>query len=696
MTVPGTTSPRMPARAPSPDLSPTSAHPRALDAESFPPNGQARVLIENVRPEIDAGRYPIKRVLGDRVGIQADVFADGHDVVVAMLRYRRETESEWVEVPMHPLPNDRWEGEFKVVELGRYRYTVLGWVDHFRSWRRDFERRLPAGVDIPVNLLVGAELIEQAAARATAEDAARLRAWADKLRQGTDLDARVHLAISEELLQVMVRYPDRQHVTHYGRELAIVVDPPRARFSTWYELFPRSCAAIPGQHGTFKDCEKQLPRIAEMGFDVLYLPPIHPIGRSFRKGKNNNPTAGPTEPGSPWGIGAVEGGHKAIHPQLGTLEDFLHLIQRARELGIEVAMDIALQCSPDHPYVRDHPEWFRRRPDGTIQYAENPPKKYQDIYPFDFETDHWAPMWEELRSIFLFWIGKGVKLFRVDNPHTKAFAFWEWAITTIKRDHPEVLFLSEAFTRPKVMYALGKLGFSQSYTYFTWRNTSWELERYFTELTQTEVREIFRPNLWPNTPDILPEYLQHGGRAAFIARLILAATLGASYGMYGPAFELGERQPLAPGKEEYINSEKYEIRHWNLDHPDSLQEIITLVNQCRKSNPALQSDEHLVFHPVDNPELVCFSKQTADRSNTILVVVNLDPHHVHTGWVHLKLDQLGIHGGEQYQLHDVISHEFYLWHGARNLVRLDPHIFPAHLFQVRRYVRTERDFDYFF
>jgi len=432
-----------------------------------------------------------------------------------------------------------------------------------------------------------------------------------------------------------------------------------------------------------------------MGFDVLYLPPIHPIGRNFRKGKNNALTTTPEDPGSPWAIGAAEGGHKAIHPQLGTLEDFRRFVTKAQEYGIELALDLAYQCTPDHPYVQAHPQWFRHRPDGSIQYAENPPKKYQDIYPIDFETEDWQALWEELKSIVQFWIDQGVRIFRVDNPHTKSFYFWEWMISDIRKSHPDVLFLSEAFTRPKVRYRLAKLGFSQSYTYFAWRNTKQELTQYLTELTQTEVREYFRPNFWPNTPDILTEYLQFGGRPAFVARLVLAATLGSNYGIYGPAFELCENRPREAGSEEYLDSEKYEIRHWDLDHPESLKEIIGRVNRIRRENPALQSNERLLFHEIDNDQLICYSKHSEDGANVMVVVVNLDPHHTHAGWMELDLGKLGLPADHPYQVHDLLSEARYLWHGSRNYIQLNPQSMPAHIFRIRRRVRTERDFDYY-
>jgi starch synthase (maltosyl-transferring) len=657
-------------------------------------DGRRRAAIESVQPAVDGGRFPVKRVAGDRVVVEADVFADGHDSIACVLLYRREGEARWSEAPMVFADNDRWRGEFQVPEPGRWRYTVAAWVDAFLTWRKDLEKRVEPA-DIELALAIGAELVAQAARRAKGADARALRGMAEKLQGGDGLEARRALALGEELAQLMGRYPDRRFATTYAPELPLLVDPPRARSSAWYELFPRSCAGEPGRHGTFRDCERWLDYVAELGFDVLYLPPIHPIGRVNRKGRNNALSARPEDPGSPWAIGSHEGGHKAVHPQLGTLEDFRRLVAAARARGIEIALDIAFQCAPDHPYVREHPEWFRWRPDGTVQYAENPPKKYQDIYPFDFECDQWRALWEELKSVFAFWIEQGVTIFRVDNPHTKPFAFWEWLIEEVKREHPEVIFLSEAFTRPKVMHRLAKLGFTQSYTYFPWRNTKAEIVEYFTELSQHASREYFRPNHWPNTPDILTAYLQHGGRPAFIARLVLAATLGANYGIYGPAFEHCENVPREPGSEEYLDSEKYEIRTWDLERPDSLRPLIAAVNRARRANPALQQDWNLVFIPVDNDELVCYAKYTDDRANVVIVAVNLDPHHKRSGWAEVPLERLGLAPDRAYEVEDLLGGETYLWQGARNYIELDPARLPAHVFRVHRRPRSERDFEYF-
>ena len=658
--------------------------------------GRQRVVLEGVRPEIDRGSFPIKRTVGEEVVVEVDAFADGHEALTVLLRYRPETVQQWTDVPMEFLGNDRWRASFPVTMVGRYRYTVTGWVDRFVTWRRDLLKKIEAQQDVQVDLLIGAKLVDEASGRATTQESRVLATRSKELRsQETPDSERLRIALSAEIETLMAKYPDRRFVSTYDRELSVVVDREKARFSTWYEMFPRACSLKPGQHGTFKDCEARLPYIASMGFDVLYLPPIHPIGLTHRKGKNNAPTADPGDPGSPWAIGALEGGHTSIHPELGSLQDFRKLIEQARMYGIEIALDIAFQCSPDHPYVKEHREWFRIRPDGTVQYAENPPKKYQDIVPLDFETDQWWELWNELKRVIVYWIEQGVLIFRVDNPHTKPFTFWEWVIREVKQTHPDVIFLSEAFTRPKVMSRLAKLGFTQSYNYFPWRNTKSELTQYFTELTQTEVREFLRPNLWPNTPDILTEQLQHGGRPAFASRFVLAATLGASYGIYGPAFELGEDVPYQIGSEEYLSSEKYEIRQWNLDHPDSLRELIGSVNRIRRENPALQNDWSLRFHEVANDQLLCYSKCTSDWSNVILLVVNLSPHHVHSGWVELDLESLGLDAEHPFQVHDLLTNAHYMWQGPRNYIELDPHSVPAHIFRIRRRIHTERDFDYY-
>jgi starch synthase (maltosyl-transferring) len=702
-------------------------------------SGRCRLIVEGVQPEVDAGRYPVKRVVGERVVVEADVFCDGHDAIAAVVRYRtaanpaaklpgtaaatntrseQDSSGDWYEVSMMPLVNDRWRAEFTVDRIGTYYYTIVAWVDRFLTWRRELQKRLAANQVTPIDLAIGAELIQAASERADGEDRQRLADWTLRLRNEEALAHAQQCYEDVELQALMQRHGGRDCATTYECAVQVAVDRERARYSTWYELFPRSAAEEPGRHGTLKDVVDRLPYVAEMGFDVLYLPPIHPIGTSFRKGTNNSTEADPSDVGSPWGIGSKEGGHKAIHPELGTLEDFRHLVGAAQEYGIELALDVAFQCSPDHPYVKAHPQWFRHRPDGTIQYAENPPKKYQDIYPFEFDNEDWRAMWEELKSVFDYWIEQGVRIFRVDNPHTKPFAFWEWCIGAIKHEHPEVLFLAEAFTRPKIMYRLAKLGFTQSYTYFAWRNTKPELTQYLTELTRRStypahaarpegssastggacppnVAEFFRPNFWPNTPDILTEHLQVGGRSAFMSRLVLAATLSSNYGIYGPPFEHCWSAPREPNSEEYLDSEKYQIHHHDLKRLDSLSSFIARVNRLRREHVVLHANDNLRFHRVDNDQLICFSKSSDDCSELILVVVNLDPHHQQAGFVQLTLDDLNLDPTQPYQVHDLLSDSRFLWHGPRNYVELAPEIVPAHIFQVRRRVRTERDFEYY-
>ncbi|MDO9004157.1 MAG: alpha-1,4-glucan--maltose-1-phosphate maltosyltransferase [Aquabacterium sp.] len=664
--------------------------------------GRQRAVIDAVLPVVDAGRFAVKAIAGEPVHVQANCFTDGHDVLRVMLCWRAEADATSQEVEMKLDSNDEWLASFTPEAPGRYFYSAVAWVDHFESWRHELTRRVDEE-DIRIAALVGAELIEDAAKRAKSTDKAELKSWAKQLRKPhSDTQTLKALALDENQAAVARRHPDRQQAVHFPIELPLVADRERARYSSWYELFPRSASSQPGQHGTFKDVEARLPYVAEMGFDVLYFPPIHPIGREKRKGRNNALSTEPGDVGSPWAIGSLEGGHKDLLPELGTWEDFRSLVSKAHELGQEIAMDIAFQCAPDHPYVKTHPEWFRWRPDGTVQYAENPPKKYQDIYPFNFETEDWRALWLELKSVFDHWISEGVTIFRVDNPHTKAFPFWEWAITTIKRDHPEVLFLAEAFTRPKVMHRLAKLGYSQSYTYFTWRNTKQELTEYFTELSQGPGKDYFRPNVWPNTPDILSEHLHAGGRAVFALRLVLAATLSASYGIYGPAYELLDSAPRGPGSEEYLNSEKYQLRHWgdwDVARPDSLAPLIAKVNGIRRDNPALQSNHSLRFFHTDNDQLIAYSKQTAqqtaDGQNTILVIVNLDPHNPQSGWVTLDADTLKLEPTSQYEVHDLLSDQRFTWQGWRNFVILDPKQTPAHVFRLRKRVQDERHFDNF-
>jgi starch synthase (maltosyl-transferring) len=628
-----------------------------------------------VRPEVDDGRYPVKRALGEPVEVEADVVGDGHDVLRAALLHRAPGEKQWHELELHHKGNDTWCGSFEVTELGRHHYTVVAWVDAFATWRRGLERKHSAGTDVRVELLEGAVLVEKAG----------LADFAKRLRGDAPVAERVAVATSQALAQAMHDRPDRSRASRYHRDLEVHVERQLAASSTWYELFPRS-------FGGLREAEKVLAYVAELGFDIVYLPPIHPIGRAFRKGPDNSPTAGPDDPGSPWAIGGPDGGHTSVHPQLGTLADFDHFVGAAKGKGLEVALDIAFQASPDHPWVKQHPTWFKQRPDGTIQYAENPPKKYQDVYPFDFESEHWRELWAALRDVFVFWAQRGVRVFRVDNPHTKPIPFWEWCLREVQARFPDAIFLSEAFTRPKVMYALAKSGFSQSYTYFTWRTSKWELETYLRELTQTDVREFFRPNFWPTTPDIFPDHLVHGGRGAFLQRVILAGTLGASYGIYGPSYELMENEQR-PGVEELARNEKYQVRQWNLDDPKSIRHAISRLNAIRREHPALHTMRSLVFHRTDNDALLCYSKKKGD--DVVLCVVNLDPHHLHRGWIDLDLAALGISGNESFQVHDLLGGGRYAWRGAHNFVELAPHAMPAHIFVVRRHVRTENDFEYF-
>jgi starch synthase (maltosyl-transferring) len=670
-----------------------------------------RVIIEGVAPQVDGGRFPAKRVVGEDVVVEANIFTDGHEAISARLLSRHERERRWRESVMDFLGNDRWRARFPVEKLGTYLYTIEAWLDPFKGWRRDMQKRLAAYQDVSVDLIIGGELIEAASRRARGRDA---RTLADLARQvldtSIDITDRIRIVMGDDANELAMRYPDLENSTRHEVELEVFVEPERARCSAWYELFPRSTAPETGRHGTFDDVLRRLDYVQELGFDTLYLPPIHPIGRVRRKGRNNRETADPGEIGSPWAIGSDEGGHKAVHPDLGSLDDFRRLVDAARERGIEVALDIAFQVAPDHPYVTEHPEWFRARPDGSIQYAENPPKKYQDIYPFDFETPGWRALWDELASVFEFWIEQGVRTFRVDNPHTKPFGFWEWCIARIKSKHPDIVLLSEAFTTPRRMERLAKLGFTQSYTYFAWRNNKRELVDYMVELTQTDVAEYFRPNFWPNTPDILTEYLQTGGRPAFMNRIVLAATLTASYGIYGPAYELMEHEPREPGSEEYLNSEKYQIRQRDLGRKDSLRHFIARLNRIRRENPALHDNRTLRFHSVqldgaESEHLVAYTKSTAaapvsptgramykyeDFSppppgpdhNLILTVVNMDLRATRDGWIQLPLRQLGLRPGSPYTVQDLLGNARYTWQGEWNYVQLDPRVVPAHIFRI--------------
>ena len=658
-----------------------------------PVEGRRRVVIEEIQPQVDRGRYPAKRILGDVVTVTAAIFADGHDRVSGRLLYRHLSEDDWRSTTLTPLTNDLWSATFTVDKLGDWRYTIEAWVDHFATWCADLRKRLAAQAsstippssiepqDIPLALRSGALLLNQTAQRAKGPDSKLLAAAAADLdRLANTNAASFEFPVDDEIITLAAKYPDLTLATRYGQELPLWVDRERARYSTWYELFPRSTSPDPNRPGTFADVKALVPSIAAMGFDVLYLPPIHPIGTAFRKGRNNSTVPAPEDPGSPWAIGSKDGGHKSINPQLGTLRDFDALVSATRDHGMELALDIAFQCSPDHPWVTEHPDWFVIRPDGSIQYAENPPKKYQDIYPLNFESSDWRGLWEALRDVFTYWIRRNVLIFRVDNPHTKAMPFWEWCIAEIHKKYPDVIFLAEAFTRPHVMYSLAKAGFTQSYTYFTWRNTRDELQEYFEEISKPPVTDFFRPNLWPNTPDILHATLQNGGRPAFMQRLVLAATLGANYGIYGPAFELSENAPIKKGSEEYLNSEKYEVRRWDRSASHSLAPLITQINHIRRDNPALQSDNSLHFHPADNPNILCYSKSSGD--NRILVAINLDPSQEQAGWIDLDLKKLAVPHNANFEIEDLLTGIHYNWHDRSNYVALRPDVMPAHIFRL--------------
>jgi starch synthase (maltosyl-transferring) len=644
------------------------------------------VWIGDVRPELESGRFPIKRVIGDVLEVSADVLCEGHAELAAVLLHRTAKDTGWQETPMKPVGNDRWLARVPLEENTRYVYTVEAWLDAYRSWAADLQKRLDTGMDVASELREGAALLRAARPRVRGADGQRLDARLDRFERAETSAERARLLLDEEVAALMDRYPDRSTATRYDRELEVVVDRPLAQFAAWYELFPRSQGRVPGRHGTFRDVIERLPDIAAMGFDVLYLTPIHPVGRTDRKGRNNALSAEPDAPGSPWAIGNEHGGHKAVEPQLGTLDDFRALVRAARDHGLEIALDYALQCSPDHPYVKDHPEWFHRRPDGTIKYAENPPKKYQDIYPLNFYSRDREALWEELRSILHFWIEQGVRVFRVDNPHTKPIPFWAWLIREIQAIHPDVIFLSEAFTRPKLMQALAKVGFTQSYTYFTWRNFKDELTAYLGQLTGSDVAEYLRGNLFVNTPDILPPILQHGGRAAFRMRAVLAATASPLYGVYS-GFELCEAAAL-PGTEEYLDSEKYEIKVRDWDAPGHIKDDLVRLNRIRRTNPAFAEYRNLTFHDADDDHILFYGKRSFDGSNVVWVVVNLDPFGAHQASLSLPLEEIGLPADGWVRVEELLSGRQELWRGPGATVRLDPAEAPAAIYRVAPLGRT--------
>jgi starch synthase (maltosyl-transferring) len=665
---------------------------------------RASVVIENLEPLIDGGLYPIKRVVGDDLVVRADIFKDGHDVVRALLKWRKVGHERWNETEMTQLINDRWEGTLTLTETGLWEYTIEAWGDSFLSWQFEFRKKFDAGQrELSSEILEGAELLRKAASRAEAAnqttDAAALARFADQFALSESAPDAVRQAIDLPLLvSLMQVYPDRSLSCEYAPAARVRVDRKKALFSAWYEFFPRSAEGKADCGSTFRDCLPRIDDARRMGFDVIYFPPIHPIGETNRKGRNNSLTCEPGDPGVPYAIGNFRqgvngGGHFDVAPELGTIEDFEWLVGEIRARGMEIALDFAVNCSPDHPYVREHPEWFYQRPDGSIKYAENPPKKYEDIYPLNFHNPNWRELWCELRDILLFWCGKGVRIFRVDNPHTKPVAFWEWVIAQVQEQYDDVIFLSEAFTRPKMMRALAKVGFTQSYTYFTWRNTKQELIEYFTELTSTDMAEFFRPHLFTNTPDILPFFLQHGGRPAFQIRAVLAATLSPLYGIYS-GFELCENAGI-PGKEEYLDSEKYQFKGRDWNAPGNIKDYITRLNQIRAENRALHLLTNLAFHEIDNPQILFYSKMTPAKDNILLCVVSLDPWNPQTGFLDVPIDRFGFRETDSYQVEDLLTGERFLWTGRRNFVALDPHKRPAHIFRLRRWAGREQDFDYF-
>ena len=693
------------------------------------------VVIENIAPLLDGGRHPVRRIAGEDMVVEADVFKDGHDAVSAVLKWRKLGVKKWHETPMHPIPNgnDRWRATCSFFENATCEFTVEAWGDAFGSWQHEFRKKFQGGItDLASETLEGAQIVAAAAARAeknkAAADAKRLREIAAKLKAGNpeEVDAIAHWS---ELEALMAHWPDRSEATEFtldARECGsglsaatervapgergteapptlryprVIVDRERAAFAAWYEFFPRSAEGLGDKGSTFRDCLPRIDDAKAMGFDVIYFPPIHPIGTTKRKGRNNSVTCAPGEPGVPYAIGNRHqkcpngGGHRDVAPELGTLEDFRWLVGEIKKRGMELALDFAINCSPDHPWVHEHPEWFFHRPDGTIKYAENPPKKYEDVYPLNYWNENWRALWDELTGVILFWAENGVRIFRVDNPHTKPVSFWEYLIAKVREKFPDVVFLSEAFTRPKMMKVLAKIGFQQSYTYFTWRNSKHELTEYFTELTQTEMAEYFRGNLFTNTPDILPVFLQDGGRPAFVLRAVLAATLSSVYGIYS-GFELCENAAL-PGKEEYLDSEKYQwkARDWNA--PGNIKDTLTRLNRIRRENRALHDYANLRFFTAENDSVLFYGKMTESRDNIVLVVVNLDPYRAQTAHIHVPVEQFGWIEGDTYQVHDLLTDERYLWRGSRNFVALDPHTKPAHIFRVRRWMSREQEFDYF-
>ena len=643
---------------------------------------QKRVVIENVLPQIDSGAFFIKRIIGQKVKVSADVLCDGHDVMAAIVQYKFEKDKKWSEVRMNPNSNDSFFATFTVEKQGYYSYFVEAWVDYALNWQYGIEKKINDNQHVKSELLEGVEYLKPLLTKVSASDKKYLIGLVDLFSNEKKYDEAIIEATSDRLKSIFKEYPTK-FLANQSEELKIYVDRKKALFSTWYEFFPRSASSEVGKHGTFKDCEQLLPRVAKMGFDTLYFPPIHPIGEVNRKGINNATNAASTDVGSPWGIGSQFGGHKSIHPELGTIADFKSLINKAKELDIEIAMDFALQAAPDHPYVKEFPQWFKWRPDGTVQYAENPPKKYQDILPIYFESDDWKNLWKELLDCALYWVEEfGIKVFRVDNPHTKPFYFWGWLISEIKKKHPDVLFLAEAFTRPKIMNELAKQGFTQSYTYYTWRNSKAELQEYVTELTQTDQKEYFRPNFWPNTPDINPFALQGANESMHLQKYFLAATLSSSVGLYGPVFEFMVSDSI-PGKEEYMDSEKYQIRNWDWNKENKITMLISKINQVRKEQLSLQQTNNIEFCDTDNDQVIAYYKFDDDKQNETLMIASLDSYYAKQAWIKLPLAALGVAAGQSITVTDLITGNSYHWTREWNFVELHP-VLPFHLFKINK------------
>lgn len=669
------------------DRLPTASQRKTVKGSDFPPGLKSRpIVIQSVYPELDGGRYPVKREVGDVLTVEADVFTDGHGKLAAILKHRAKDEAAWTEVQMTCInPGlDRWQASFPLTRNIRHVYTIEAWNDLFAYWSDGTAKKKAAQQNVEVELIEGKILVEGAVKRAKGEDASWLKQALERFAAAKNADARYDILQASELRLIMDRWPDRSQSVVYDHELEVTVDRVRVRFAAWYEMFQRSQGTVAGKGSTFADCATRLPEVRAMGFDVVYFVPIHPIGRTHRKGRDNTLTAGPGDPGSPYAIGAAEGGHDAVHPELGTLADFRAFVAEAHKHEMEVALDFAIQCSPDHPWIKEHPEWFEFRPDGTIKYAENPPKKYQDIVNVNFYGPHQEALWKALRDVVLFWVEQGVKIFRVDNPHTKPVPFWEWMIGEVQAKHPDVMFLAEAFTRPPMLKMLAKVGFGQSYTYFTWRNFKHELMDYLTELTQTSTKEFLRPNFFANTPDILPEYLQKGGRPAFMIRLVLASTLSSVYGIYN-GFELCENAAV-PGTEEYLHSEKYEYKVWDWDRPGNIKDLVTTVNRVRRENPALHELDNLRFYHASDDNVLFYGKMSADKTNAIFIVVNLDPFDAHESEIEFPLHELGFSDADNFSVEELITGVRHLWHGAWHKIRLDPQHNPAMIFRLSRWV----------